>query len=415
MNSDPRMETRVLHEANDPDAATGATAPSLFLSTAFAHETAEELESLFAGRAAGYVYSRIQNPTVERFERRACALEDGLAAVSCASGMAAISLTALTLAGAGDEVVCGDSLFGGTRSLLDRTLRRWGIVTRFVPSTDMAAFAAAIGDRTRLIFVEAIGNPKLDVPDLAALGALAAERGVALAVDTTAATPMLLRAKDYGAAIVLHSASKYLGGHGTAVGGIVVDTGAFDWSCSRYAHLQPFAARAGRLAFVAALRTQYHRDLGGCLSPFNAFLLSLGLDTLALRMERHCANAAAVARALAADPRVSEVRYPGLPSHPDHAIAARQFGGRFGGLLAVRLGDKARAFRFINALKRARNVANLGDARTLVIHPASTFCRDATPDERRAMGVTEDLVRLSIGLEHADDIWEDIAQALGQC
>ncbi len=250
------------------------------------------------------------------------------------------------------------------------------------------------------------------MPDLAALGALAAERGVALAVDATAATPMLLRAKDYGAAIVLHSASKYLGGHGAAVGGVVVDTGAFDWSGVRYAHLQPFAARAGRLAFVAALRTQYHRDLGGCLSPFNAFLLSLGLDTLALRMERHCANATAVARSLAEDARVAEVRYPGLPSHPDHAVARRQFGGRFGGLLTVRLGDKARAFRFVNGLKLARNLANLGDTRTLVVHPASTICRDATPEQRVAMGVSDDLVRFSIGLEHADDILADLGQAL---
>ena len=235
---------------------------------------------------------------------------------------------------------------------------------------------------------------------------------MALVVDNTAASPVLVRPGDLGAAIVIHSTSKYINGHGTAIGGVLVDTGAFDWSVPRYAHLRPYYDRARQFALVAYLRQRVHRDFGGCFSPFNAFLMSIGMETMALRIEKHGSNARQIATWLAGHPAGFDVRYPGLPGHPDHAVAARQFSSRFGGLLTLRLGSRERAFRFINALRLARNLANIGDTRTLVIHPASTICREASPDDRQAMGVTDDLVRLSIGIEHPDDIRADLEQAL---
>ncbi len=408
------VDTTLLHGGYAPEEITGATTIPVFQSASFAYETAEQLEAVFAGRDAGFVYSRINNPTLDRFERRMTALEDGLASVSCASGMAAISTAVLALAGSGDELVSGNSIFGGTHSLFAHTLPRYGITTRFVETTNAEAYRAAVNSRTKVIFVETIGNPKLDVPDIAAIAAIAKEHGIVLVVDNTVTTPVLCNPKSLGADIVVHSTSKYINGHGNAIGGIIVDCGTFDWSNSRYAHLAPFHARVRTFAFVAALRNRIHRDLGGCFSPFSAFLMSIGIESLAVRMERHCANAARVAEALARDARVEQVRYPGLPAHPDHAVAQRQFRGGFGSLLTLRLGTKARAFGFINALQRAQNLANLGDAKTLVVHPASTFCRDASADERQAMGVSDDLVRLSVGIEHGDDILEDIEQALNR-
>jgi len=406
------VNTELLHGAYAPEETTGATALPIFQSTSFAYESAEELEAIFAGKDAGYVYSRINNPTLDRFERRMTVLEDGLASVSCSSGMAAISTAILTLAGSGDEIVSGSSIFGGTHSLFAHTLPRYGITTRFVEATDSGTYRSAINDRTKVIFVETLGNPKLDVPDIAAIAAIAKEHGIALVVDNTVTTPVLCKPKTLGADIVVHSTSKCINGHGNAIGGVIVDCGSFDWASPRYPHLKPFYDRVRHFAFVAGLRNRVHRDLGCCFSPFNAFLMSIGIESLAVRMERHCTNATRVAEALSQDARVDEVRYPGLPDHPDYAVATRQFSGGFGPLLTVRLGTKERAFKFINALQRAQNLANLGDAKTLVVHPASTFCRDAIDEERQAMGVTDDLVRLSIGIEHSDDILEDIAQAL---
>jgi O-acetylhomoserine (thiol)-lyase len=405
-------DTQVLHGAFKPESETGATAIPIFQTASFAYATAEELEAVFAGREPGYVYSRISNPTVTQFERRLALLEDGLGAVACASGMAAISATVLALAGAGDEIVSGNSIFGGTYSLFRQTLGRTGITTRFVEATDVDAYRQAITDRTRLIFVETVGNPKLDVPDLAALAAVARETGVVLVVDNTLTTPLLLQPKTLGADLVIHSTSKFINGHGNAIGGIIVDSGTFDWSHPRYVHLNPFYKRAREMAFLACLRNQICRDLGACLSPFNAFLMSIGVESLGVRMERHCANAARVARFLADHPRVRGVRYPGLAGHPDHPVALRQFAGRYGAVLTLRLDNKAQCFRFINGLKLAQNLANLGDARTLVIHPASTFCRDLSDAERQAVGVSDDLVRLSIGIEDPADILGDIETGL---
>lgn len=408
------IETLLIHGAYAPDAETGATTPPIFLSSAFAYKTAEELEAVFAGREAGFVYTRIGNPTLDHLEKRMAILDDGLAAVSCSSGMAAISAAVLTLAGEGDEIISGNSIFGGTYSLFSRTLARCGIKTVFVESTDIAAYEKAVTDRTRLIFVETIGNPKIDVPDIAAISAVAKEKGVVLAVDNTVMTPALFRPKALGADIVIHSMSKFINGHGNAIGGVIVDCGTFDWSNVRYPHLKPVFDRVKNFAFVATLRNQIYRDLGCCFSPFNAFLMAVGVESLSVRMERHCANASAAARFLEQDKRVTDVRYPGLTSHPDHAVARRQFGGRYSAVLTLRLETKERCFKFINNLKLVQNLANLGDAKTLVIHPASTICRDAGKDELSAMGVTDDLVRLSVGLEHCDDILNDIADSLAR-
>lgn len=409
---DLHLDTQLIHGAYAPNKGTGATTLPLFQSTSFAYDTAEELEAVFAGRAAGYVYTRINNPTLDLYERRMTVLEKGLAAISCSSGMAAISATVLALAGQGDELVSGNSIFGGTYSLFGNTLSRYGIRSRFVESTDVEAYKRAITDKTKLIFVETIGNPKLDVPDIAAISNVARENGVVLVVDNTVTTPVLLQPKLLGADIVVHSTSKFINGHGNAIGGIIIDCGAFDWSNPRYKHLKPLYDRVRNFAFLAMLRNQVYRDLGCCFSPFNAFLMSIGIESLAVRMERQCANAARVAEFLAADSRVDEARYPGLAVHPDHEVAERQFKKRYGALLTLRLGTKERAFRFINGLKRAQNLANLGDAKTLVIHPASTFCRDANESERAAMGVSDDLVRFSIGLEHPDDILSDLDESL---
>lgn len=406
------IDTQLLHGAYSPDQETGATTLPVFQSSAFAYDTAESLEAVFAGQDAGFVYTRINNPTLDLFERRMTVLEDGLAGLSCASGMAAISVIALALAGKGDEIVSGNSIFGGTYSLFKHTLSRYGIKTNFVESTDVEAYRSAITDRTRLIFVETIGNPKMDVPDIAAIAKIAKESGVVLVVDNTVTTPVLVRPKSLGADIIIHSTTKFVNGHGNAIGGIIIDCGTFDWSNPKYEHLKPFYDRVRNFALMAALRNRVYRDLGCCFSPFNAFLMSIGIESLAVRMERHCSNTVQVADFLAKADGVEGVGYPGLTDHPDHEVARRQFDDRYSALLTLRLGTKERCFRFINALKRAQNLANLGDAKTLVIHPASTLCRDANDEERKAMGVTDDLIRFSIGLEHIDDILSDIDQSL---
>lgn len=408
----PHIETQLIHGAYEPEQVTGATALPIFQSTAFAYETAEEIEAVFAGRDAGYTYTRIGNPTLDRLERRIADLEGGLAAVSCSSGMAAITATVLGLAGSGDEIVSADSIFGGTYSLFCKTLTRFGVKTRFAASTDVQAYRDAITDRTKLIFVETIGNPGLDVPDLAEIAEVAQRQDVVLVVDNTVTTPVLIRPAALGANIVIHSTSKFINGHGNSIGGMVVDCGNFDWTHPRYQHLEPFHKRFRKFAFVASLRNQICRDMGFTLSPFNAFLTSVGIESLGVRMERHCSNASRLAEFLSKDPRVEQVRYPGLATHPDHAVALRQFQGRFGGILTLRLGAKERCFRFINGLRLAQNLANMGDTKTLVIHPASTFCRELDDQERHAMGATDDLVRISVGLEHVDDIIEDISQSL---
>ena len=409
-----KIETQFIHGGYEPEKTTGATQAPIFASTAFAYESAESIEDVFAGREFGYVYSRLSNPTLTAFEARITQLENGLASLVCASGMAAISTTVMTLAGAGDEIISGASIFGGTYSLFDRTLPRYGITTTFVEATDPEAYRRAITDKTRLIFVETIGNPRLDVPAIADIAKVAREYGVLLVVDNTTSTPYLVQPATLGADIVVHSTSKFINGSANAIGGIIVDAGSYDWSHARAERIHDYQKRAGKFAFIAAMRSLIHRDLGACLSPFNAFLMTTGVETLGVRMQRHCENAQAMAEWLNADARVEETRYIGLESHPDYDVATRQFGGRYGALLTLRLGTRERCFTFLNGLKRAQILANLGDVKTLVVHPASTICREATMEQQIQMGVTPDMVRVSVGIEHIDDIKADFDDSLNK-
>jgi O-acetylhomoserine (thiol)-lyase len=407
------FETRAIHAGKDLAREWGSTNGPLHQTAAFSHPGAEEMEEVFAGRRAGYTYSRIANPTVGVFEQRMAAVEGGVGALAASSGMAAIATVLFTLTRQGDRVVAGSSLFGGTLALFDRVFRRYGVEAVTVDSGDLAAVRAAINDRTRLLFVEMIGNPRLDVPDVEALAAVAAERQVPLVVDSTLATPYLFRPREHGAAIVVHSSTKYITGNGSAIGGVLVDLGTFDWSTQADQDLREAARKVGpQLAFLATARRVVQQNTGSSQSPMNAWLHAAGLETLALRMERHCSNALALARALAARPGVEAVSYPGLETSPWHQAARRQFGGRYGGLLTLRLGSRERCFKACRALRLARNAANLGDVRTLVIHPASTIYRETDEKARLAAGVTDDLLRVSVGIETAADILEDFSEAV---
>lgn len=401
------FNTALLHGSFESDPATGATLTPIYQSSAFEYETAAGLEDVFLGRAPGFSYTRIGNPTIDAFEKRIAFLEGGIGAVACASGMAAVSLALLNLLEAGDELVSAAGVFGGTLGLF-YDMESFGIATRFAADSSPEAFRAALTDKTKLIFVEVIGNPKLDVPDIAALADLAHEHGIPLLVDSTAATPYLIRPGERGADIVIHSTSKYISGSGNSIGGVIVDTGRFAWDSRRFPGLRD-SGKFGRFAYLAKLRGGLFRNLGSCASPFGAFLNSVGLETLGLRMERLCSNALLLAGYLASHPAFGEdaVNYPGLAGSPWHEIAARQFRGGFGALFTLRAGSKERAFRLIDSLQYAKNLANIGDTRTLVIHPASTIYAHSSPAQREAAGVYDDLVRVSVGLEDIEDLRGD--------
>jgi O-acetylhomoserine (thiol)-lyase len=407
------FDTLLVHGGLEPGPA-GATTVPIVQSSAFAYAMAEDLEDVFRGRKAGQVYTRIGNPTTESLERRLNLLEGGVAAIATASGMAAITTAVMTILRSGDEILSSSSVFGGTFSLFRDTMSNYGIAARFVDPTDLEGVRGAITDKTRLIFVETIGNPKMDVPDIAAIAAIAREAGVPLMVDATVTTPCLARGKDLGADIVIHSTSKFINGTGSAIGGAIVDLGRFDWRSERYPHFAPFVKKFGRLAFTARARKLIHKDFGACAAPMNSFLLAEGIETLALRMERHCTSAMSLAKFLNNHGKVHWVNYPGLPDSPFHNVAGRQFNDRYGALLTLGLADRTAAFRFINGLRLARNLANIGDAKTLVIHPASTICCDYTTEEKTMMGVTEEMVRVSVGIEAIDDIIADFTGALEQ-
>jgi O-acetylhomoserine (thiol)-lyase len=406
-----RFDTKLIHGGTAP-APFGATKMPIVQSSAFAYNTAEELEDLFKGRAIGQVYTRIGNPTLESLEKRLAVVEDGIAAIVTASGMAAITTAVMAIVRSGDEILSSSSLFGGTYSLFNDTLSNYGIATRFLDPTDLAALEAAITDSTRLIFVETIGNPKMDVPDIAAFAAIARKYGIPLMVDATVSTPYLARVKELGADIVIHSTSKFINGTANSIGGAIIDAGTFNWNSDKFPHFEQFHRKYRNFAFTARTRKLIHKDFGACAAPMNSFLLGEGLETLALRMERHCANALRVAQFLNSHEKVSWVNYPGLPDSPFFEVATRQFKGRYGGVLTFGLADKASAFRFINGLSLAKNLANIGDTKTLVIHPASTICADYTAEVKALMGVSEELVRVSVGIEDIEDILEDFAAAL---
>ncbi|WP_243370026.1 O-acetylhomoserine aminocarboxypropyltransferase/cysteine synthase family protein [Geotalea sp. SG265] len=407
------FETLLIHGGLEPGPA-GATTVPIVQSSSFAHATAEELEDIFRGRKIGQVYTRVGNPTTESLEKRLAILEGGQSAIATASGMAAITTAVMAIVRTGDEILSSSSLFGGTFSLFRDTLSSYGITARFVDPTDLAAVKEGINDKTRLIFLETIGNPKMDVPDIPAVAQLAREGGVPLMVDATVTTPYLATGKALGADIVVHSTSKFINGTGSAIGGAIVDMGRFNWQSPKFPHFEQFFKKYRGFAFTARVRKLIHKDFGACPAPMNSFLLSEGIETLALRMERHCSNALQLARFLQGQPQVAWVNYPGLTDNAYHQVAKRLYGDKFGGVLTFGLADKTAAFRFINGVKLARNLANIGDAKTLVIHPASTICADFGPEEKRLMGVGEELIRVSTGIENINDIIEDFRLSLEQ-
>ncbi len=418
------FETMAVHAGQQPDPATGARAVPVYQTTSYVFEGTDHAAELFALKKPGNIYTRIMNPTTAVFEERLAALEGGVGALGVASGQAATTYALLNIAEAGDEVVSSTSLYGGTYNLFVHTLPKLGLEVKFADPIRIENFRRAITDRTKAIYVETIGNPKLDVPDLEELAEVAHEAGVPLVVDNTFATPYLCRPIEYGADIVVHSTTKFIGGHGTSIGGAIVDSGKFDWSNGKFKgftepdpsyHGLRYLEAFGELAYIIKVRVQLLRDIGACLSPFNAFLFLQGLETLPLRMERHCQNAMEVARFLKEHPRVSWVNYPGLEDHPSHETALRYLDGGFGAILTFGVkGGYEPARRFINSLRLFSLLANVGDAKSLVIHPASTTHAQLSEEEREKSGVTEDLIRLSIGIEAASDLIADLDYALNE-
>jgi O-acetylhomoserine (thiol)-lyase len=416
------LRTRALHAGARPDPSTGARAVPIYASTAFVFDDTADAASLFALQKYGTIYSRIANPTVAVFEERMASLDGGIGAVAAASGLAAEFLVFAALCGQGEHIVSAASLYGGTLTQLDVTMRRFGVSTTFVAGTDPADYAAAITDRTKLVYAEVISNPTGEVADLAGLAEVAHAAGVPLVVDATLATPWLCRPIEHGADIVIHSATKFLGGHGTTLGGVVVESGRFDWSNGRFPLMtEPVASYGGltwwgnfaEYGFLTKLRSEQLRDIGASLSATSAFALIQGIETLPQRMDAHVANARAVAQWLEADERISYVNWAGLASHPHYERAARYLPAGPGAVFSFGVrGGRAAGQRFIESVQLCSHLANIGDVRTLVIHPGSTTHQQLSPAQLAAAGVPEDLVRISVGLEDVADILWDLDQAL---
>ncbi len=407
------FHTEVIHAGQRPDDWQGATLAPIYQTASHRHPTAQNLSDTFAGRTTDHIYMRLTNPTNRILEEKIALLEGGKGAVYMASGMAAIANTCMALLRAGDEFVTGNSLFMSTYILFANIFKKYDITARLVESTDMAALEAAITDKTRFVYLETIGNPKMDVPDLEEAAAIAHRHGLPLVVDNTLATPYLCRPIEHGADVVIHSTTKYFSGHGDAVGGVVVDAGTFHWNDERFNDFVPFVERKGELALLDKIWREHHINYGTTAAPLHAYLTMIGLDTLAVRMERHLANADAVARFLADHPKVRSVNYAGFADHPSHATANKLFGGRgYGGLLAFTLADQAACFRFIDNLKLVYHLANLGDCKSLVIHPYSSQYVSFPEETRQMLSITPDLIRLSVGIEAVEDIIADLDQAL---
>lgn len=424
-----RLSTLGLHAGQEPDSATGSRAVPIYQTTSFVFRSSEHAANLFALKEFGNIYTRLMNPTTDVFEQRVAAIEGGVAALAVASGQSAEAFALLSITQLGDEIVSANNLYGGTYQLFHNTFPKLGRTVRFVDSQDPEAFRRAITPKTRALYAETVGNPKLDVPDFAAIAAIAHEAGIPFVVDNTIGVG-LVRPIDHGADIVVASATKYIGGHGTTLGGVIVDSGKFAWNRGKFPEFtEPDPSYhglvfwdsfgdvpgMGNIAFIIKLRVQWLRDLGAALSPFSAFLLLQGLETLALRQRQHSANALEMARWLKAHPLVSWVNYPGLEDHPSHATAAKYLQSGFGGVLGFGIrGGLEAGRRFINSVKLLSHLANIGDAKSLVIHPASTTHQQLTRAEQEAAGVTEDYIRFSVGLEDLEDIRADVDQALRQ-
>ncbi len=422
MEKKPGFDTLALHGGQKPDPTTGARAVPIYQTTSFVFKDTTHAANLFALKEFGNIYSRIMNPTWDVLEQRVAALEGGIAALVAASGQAAETMAVLNIAKVGDQIVSSASLYGGTYNLFHYTLPKLGIETAFVDPGNPENFKRAITPKTRLVYAETLGNPKNDMLDIEAVAKIAHDAGVPLILDNTVATPYLCRPFEYGADIVVHSMTKFLGGHGNSIGGIVVDSGKFNWANGKFPELvepdpsyhdMKFWETFGPLAYMIKMRVQLLRDIGAALSPFNAFLILQGVETLSLRVQRHCDNALKVAEFLEKHPAVTWVNYPGLASHPAHALAKKYLQHGYGAILGFGIkGGLQAGIKFINSLTLLSHLANLGDAKTLVIHPASTTHQQLNPEEQQATGVTEDFVRLSVGIENIEDILADIDQAL---
>jgi O-acetylhomoserine (thiol)-lyase len=416
-------ETLAIHAGQIPDAATGARALPIYQTTSYVFDSAAHAASLFNLQTFGNVYSRLSNPTVAALEERVAALEGGRAAVASASGMAAEAMALMTMLQAGDHVVAAGALYGGSVTMLAVNLKKFGIETTFVDATRPEAFAAAMRPHTRALFAETLGNPSLIVLDIAAVAEVAHAHGVPLVVDNTVPSPFLCNPIEFGADIVVHSATKYLGGHGTTLAGVVVESGRFPWDNGKFPgmtepspgyHGVRFYETFGDFGFTMRCRMETLRVYGAALSPMAAWQVLQGVETLPLRMERHCVNALAVAKFLQADPRVSFVNYPGLEDHPQHALMRRQMRGASGLLAFGVRGGEVAGVKFIEGAQFMSHLVNIGDTRTLISHPASTTHRQLDVAQQRAAGVTPEMVRISVGLEHIDDILWDVDQALAQ-
>jgi O-acetylhomoserine (thiol)-lyase len=429
MSSTLKPETIALHGGQKPDPTTNARAVPIYQTTSYVFNDTAHAARLFGLQEFGNIYTRIMNPTTDVFEQRVAQLEGGTGALAVASGQAAETLALLNIARAGDEIVSSSSLYGGTYNLFHYTFPKLGIEVKFVDPMAPESFRKAITKKTKAVFAESVGNPKLDTLDFAAVSKVAHDAGIPLVVDNTMPSPFLLRPFDHGADIVIHSATKFIGGHGTSIGGIVVDSGTFDWGNGNFPeYTSPDPSYhglkfwevfgnfpgLGNVAFIIKLRVTLLRDLGPALSPFNAFQFLQGLETLHLRMERHSTNALAVARFLEKHPNVSWVNYPGLTTHPSYALAKKyHHRDLYGAILGFGIkGGMEAGKKFIDHLKLFSHLANIGDAKSLVIHPASTTHQQLTPAEQLATGVTDDFVRLSVGIENVDDIIADLDQAL---
>jgi O-acetylhomoserine (thiol)-lyase len=418
-----RFDTLSLHAGQQPDPATGARAVPIYQTTSYVFSDVDQAAALFNLERAGHIYSRISNPTVAVLEERIAALEGGVGAICTASGQAALHLAIATLMGQGGHIVSSSSIYGGSHNLFTHTLPRFGIHTTFVNPRDPAGFAAAIRHETRLVFGEVLGNPGLEVLDIPRIASIAHVHHIPLMIDATFATPYLMRCFEHGADLVMHSATKWLGGHGAAIGGVLVDGGTFDWEdggkfptlTEPYAgyHGLDFAEEFGPNAFIMRARAEGLRDFGACMSPTNAFLILQGVETLPVRMAKHVENARKVVAFLSAAPQVAWVNYPELPSHPDHQLAQRLLPQGAGSIVSFGIkGGRAAGRRFIEALNLFSHLANVGDAKSLVIHPASTTHQQMDAAALRAAGVGEEMIRLSVGLEDGADLIDDLGQAL---
>jgi O-acetylhomoserine (thiol)-lyase len=417
-----QLETLALHGGQSPDPTTGSRAVPIYQTSSYVYASTDHAAGLFSLDEAGNIYSRIGNPTVDVLEKRIALMEGGVAALATSSGQAASTLTILNLCSAGDEIVAATNLYGGTYNLFRHTLPRYGIQVKFVDPTDPENFRAAITEKTKAVFAETIGNPSLHILDIQAVANVAHDSGVPLIIDNTFATPYLCRPIEHGADIVIHSGTKWIGGHGTSIAGLIVDGGRFAWNNGRFPGLTDpdpsykgvsYWNDFGGLAFITKARVQLLRDIGACLSPFNAFLILMGVETLHLRMKAHCENALTLAQQLSQHPQVGWVTYPGLESHPSHSLAKKYLDYGFGAVVNIGVrGGRSVGETVINNVSIWSHLANVGDAKSLIIHPASTTHQQMTAEELVATGVPEDLIRLSVGIENVDDLSNDLYRAI---